>query len=303
MTESVPDPAVPSDPSEIAALSREIIEGRTDALRMLFAAQDASAPILIWDPQARDLRHPVIRSFAAELRKLCGDDGRLTLAAFGAADLAHYKGWMMVLAPLRDAEGAPVDFTYLHYGDEVAATYGRDMSGRRTSEIGGYISSFFRALYQAVIARGQWVKSLHEPPSDVFARIWRRLIVPLYDTAGEVAQLLVLNVADNDLRAGLEAVPDPVMVVRQNGNVTFANRAARSLFGERQFLGAAISLEAYSGLVLDLSQPQDAVVDRRMLTEETQIGVNNNLIVHFRVTRSVIYYRDQLYYLVIAKPE
>ena len=293
-----------TDPdAQIAALSEDLVAGRTDGLRLLFAAQQASAPILIWDPQQRDLRHPVIQSFAAEMGKLRDAEGRVSLDAYDAADLSGYGGWLMLLEPILDADGAPVDYTYLHYGDEIAGTYGRDMTGRRTSEIGGYISTFFRALYRSVIDRGEWVKSLHEPPSDVFARIWRRLIVPLYDADGTVRRLVVLNVADNDLRAGLEAVPDPVMVVRQNGYVTFANRAARSLFGERQFLGEATTLEAYSGLVLDLSAPQDAVVDRRMMTEETQIGVNNDLIVHFRVTRSVIYYRDQLYYLVIAKPE
>lgn len=299
----MPDPSPSGDDTRIPDLSEALVAGRTDALRVLFAAQDASAPILIWDPQQRDLRHPVIQSFAAELRGLRDGQGRVTLDAYETADLSGYSGWMMLLEPVCDAAGTPVDYTYLHYGAEVAATYGRDMTGRRTSEIGGYISTFFRALYQAVISRGEWVKSLHEPPSEVFARIWRRLIVPLYGADGEVARLLVLNVADNDLRAGLEAVPDPVMVVRQNGNVTFANRPARSLFGERQFLSEAISLEAYSGIVMDLSQPRESVVDRRMLTEETQIGVNNNLIVHFRVTRSVIYYREQLYYLVIAKPE
>lgn len=285
------------------ALTEELIDGRTDALRLLFAEQDASAPILIWDPQHRDLRHPVIRAFSTELRALCDAEGRVTLEAFEAADLAGYRGWLMLLEPIRDGDGDPVDFAYLHYGSEVAATYGRDMTGRRTSEIGGYISTFFTALYRAVIARGQWVKSLHEPPSEVFARIWRRLIVPLYDADGEVARIVVLNVADNDLRAGLEAVPDPVMVVRQDGNVTFANRAARSLFGERQFLNDAVSLSDYAGFEVDLNAPLDTMMERRMTTEETQIGVSNSLIVHFRVTRSVIYYREQLYYLVIAKPE
>jgi PAS domain-containing protein len=284
-------------------LTRDLIEGRTRSLREMFAAQGASAPILIWDPTDPDLRHPVVRAFAARLRGLCDGAGRLTLKAFEDADLTGYEDWMMLLDPVTDASGAAVDFRYAHYGSDVAANYGRDMTGRLTSDIGGYISVFFMALYRAAMARGAWVKSLHEPPSEVFARIWRRLIVPLYDPQGRIVRIAVLNVADNDLRAGLEAVPDPVMVVAQSGNVTFANRAARTLFGERRFMAEPVSLADYSGIVLDLSRPREQLLDRRVVTEETQIGVNNSLIVHFRVTRSVIYYRDQLYYLVIAKPE
>ncbi|WP_424976322.1 PAS domain-containing protein [Dinoroseobacter sp. S124A] len=288
---------------ETAALAAELVEGRTEMLRHLFAAANATSPIVIWDPFDRDLKHPVVRAFASTLRPIADAQKRVTQAALDAADLSGFSDWMMRLEPIRDADGSVRDFRYLHYGSEIAASYGRDMTGGYTSEIGGHISSFFAALYHAVLGRGEWVKSIHEPPSEVFARIWRRLIVPVYDAAGEIVQIAVLNVADNDLRAGLEAVPDPVMVVRQNGNVTFANGAARALFGERRFLSDPVTLEAYSGIVLDLSQPRDSVLDRRVHTEETQVGVNNSLIVHFRVTRSVIFYREQLYYLVIAKPE
>lgn len=288
---------------ETGALAAELEEGRTEMLRHLFAAANATSPIVIWDPMDRDLKHPVVRAFATKLRSITDAEGRLTQSALEAADLAGFNDWMMLLEPLRDANGAVRDFRYSHYGSEIAASYGRDMTGRCTSEIGGHIAAFFAALYQAVLARGEWVKSIHEPPSEVFARIWRRMIVPVYDATGDIVRIAVLNVADNDLRAGLEAVPDPVMVVRQNGNVTFANGSARELFGERRFLSDPVTLEAYSGIVLDMSQPRDSVLDRRVHTEETQIGVNNSLIVHFRVTRSVIFYREQLYYLVIAKPE
>jgi PAS domain-containing protein len=295
----VPAGAEPS----IESLTQDLIEGRRRRLREMFSAQGASTPIVIWDPSDPDLRHPVVRAFAARMRGLRDADGRMSVAAFEEADLAGFEDWMMVLETVLNASGAAVDFRYLHYGSDIAANYGRDMTGQLTSDIGGYISVFFTALYQAVMARGDWVKSMHEPPSEVFARTWRRLIVPLHDGEGHVVRIAVLNVADNDLRAGLEAVPDPVMVVAQSGNVTFANRAARSLFGERRFLADPVSLAEYSGIVLDLSQPRESLLDRRVVTEETQIGVNNSLIVHFRVTRSVIYYRDLLYYLVIAKPE
>ncbi|MEM1078823.1 MAG: PAS domain-containing protein [Pseudomonadota bacterium] len=288
---------------DTGALAAELVDGRTEMLRHLFAAANATSPIVIWDPFDRDLKHPVVRAFASTLRAIADRDKRVTQSALEEADLTGFFDWMMLLEPIRDAKGAIRDFRYMHYGSEIAASYGRDMTGHCTSEIGGHIAAFFAALYQAVLTRGEWVKSIHEPPSEVFARIWRRMIVPVFDPAGEIVQIAVLNVADNDLRAGLEAVPDPVMVVRQNGNVTFANVAARNLFGERRFLSDPINLEDYSGIVLDMSQPRDSVLDRRVHTEETQVGVNNSLIVHFRVTRSVIFYREQLYYLVIAKPE
>lgn len=289
--------------THVRDLTEDLIAGRSRGLRALFSAQKASTPLLIWDPQDQDLRHPVVRAFAARMRDLRDASGMVSLATFEAADLSGFDEWMMVLDPVTNAAGETVDFRYRNYGAEVVANYGRDMTGRLTSEIGGYIAVFFTALYLAVMARKQSVKSMHEPPSEVFARIWRRLIVPLHDADGRVVRIAVLNIGDNDLRAGLEAVPDPVMVVQQDGHVTFANRSARTLFGERGFLGDPISLAEYSGIVLDLSQPRESMLDRRVITEETQIGVHNSLIVHFRVTRSVIYYRDRLYYLVIAKPE
>lgn len=296
--------ALPIDSEALVrTLTDELVAGRSRGLRALFSAQKASAPLLIWEPQDQDLRHPVVRAFAARLRELRDPGGNVRLETFERADLSGFEDWMMILDPVANASGEAVDFRYRHYGSEVTANYGRDMTGRLTSEIGGYVAVFFKALYRAVMARGEWVKSMHEPPSEVFARIWRRLIVPLHDADGQVVRIAVLNIADNDLRAGLEAVPDPIMVVQQDGTISFANRSARTLFGERRFLADPISLAEYSGIVLDLTQPRETMLDRRVITEETQIGVHNSLIVHFRVTRSVVYYRDRLYYLVIAKPE
>ncbi|MEN0002413.1 MAG: hypothetical protein AAF940_16170, partial [Pseudomonadota bacterium] len=134
-------------------------------------------------------------------------------------DIHPFSPWVMVLEPVPEQS----DFRYLKYGTEIAAMFGRDMTGHCTSEIGGHISDFFVALYAAVIIRKQSVLSVHEPPSGVFATVWRRLIYPLLDENGEVHMIAAVNVPDNELSAGLEALPDPALVTRQDGVLMYAN--------------------------------------------------------------------------------
>jgi PAS domain-containing protein len=289
------DAAPARPPLALDGLARDLAAGRTDTLGALFGRHGAAAPVVIWAPTEADFAHPAIRAFARLCIAAMDDMGRVPRAAFEAADLSHVRDWLMLV----DVEGAGADFRYAHYGAEIRATYQRDMTGACASAIGGHVSAFFVALYRAALARRQWALSLHEPPPEVFARRWQRLIVPL-DEGGRITRFAVLNVAENELRMGLEALPDPMLVARADGGMLFANRAARRIFGERSFQQAPVSLPAYSGLDIRLGEADGGLPATRR--DSRAIAVADALIVHFTVTTSPLYYRDRLCWLVALRP-
>ncbi|WP_139840058.1 PAS domain-containing protein [Pseudoruegeria sp. SK021] len=291
-------PPVPkADGQAILRLSHELSAGRTDTVGALFASQGARSPLVVWDPCLADLNHPTLRSFLKAAHRERDPSGRILDRWADSAEFAAYSDWMMIVSP---ADGQ-IDFRYDHYGREIAAAYGQDMTGRLTSEIGGHIALFFSALYQAVSRRNQIVSSEHEPPKQVFVRVWRRLVVPLYDSQGAFSRLAVINLADNDLRAGLDVLPDAVLVVEPDGKVCFANRPAVELFGPARDLVPGMTLAEFTGLEIDLPKsPADAVLNR-MERQVRHLVVRNAMIVALQLSIGATMYRDNPLFIVSAR--
>ena len=283
--------------AEVERIASDLTAGSTDSAARLFAANAAGAPVVVWEPSSADLRHPVLRSFA----RLCaeGAAGAAPLAPdrFAALDLSAVSDWLMVLERTPDGR----DLRYAHYGREIAAVYGRDMTGHRTSEIGGHVSVFFLALYEAAARRRRWVYSMHEPPAQIFARSWRRLIVPVEAPDGGVGAFATVNVPDDELRPGLEAVPDPVLLLDEAGHIRFANTAAQVLFGMRSFSGEDVGLDAYCGFTLDLSH--DPIAGCARTVESRAVAHFGNMVVQFAVTHRGILHRDRVCHVVVIKPD
>lgn len=98
---------------------------------------------------------------------------------------------LMLLEILR-VDAFTFDYRYRVYGADIAASYGRDMTGRLASEFPEGIYKFFSELYETAIIRKMVILSLHAPPMTVNVKKWERLIFPLGDP--EVRWLLVANI-------------------------------------------------------------------------------------------------------------
>lgn len=258
----------------------------------LFARNETSSPVVVWNPSRFDISHPVVTKFFEFMQT-----GGAAVDLLAEAEPPHFfEPWMMVLEPVRNR----MDFYYVKYGSEIAGIFGRDLTGYHTSDIGGHISEFFIALYSAVVIRKQSVLSVHVPPASVFASVWRRLIFPLLDDNGNVSKIAAVNVPENDLQAGLEALPDPALVIKESGLLMYANKSARRIFGEpalpRQLLVDYCDME--------IELPFDAASYATGVSSEVsqKIGLRNQILVHFEVRTSATFFRGSPYFIVQLKP-
>ena len=277
-------------------LTKTLTDLDYSAVSDLFAQNETGAPTVLWNPSPFDITHPIIKSFSEFML----DEGGLSKSSeeFEIPPLSNrsFAPWIMILEP----EPTHPDFRYLQYGAEIAAMFGRDMTGRYTSEIGGHISEFFVALYSAVVIRKQSVLSVHVPPQGVFATVWRRLIFPLMDDFGEVCAIAAVNVPDNELCSGLEALPDPALVTQQNGLLMYANASARRLFGEPVLPRAHIS--DYCDMNIELPANAESFAKAESSTMSQTIGSRNQIVVHFELRTSATFFRGTPYFICQLKP-
>lgn len=288
-------PATQSD--DILRLSFELSAGRTDTIGLLFGAEGARAPIVVWDPGPADLEHPLLRNFLHAAHAARDADGRVPLAWIDSPEFAMFSDWTMVLTPVTGLS----DFHYDHYGPEIARAYGKDATGGRTSDFSGHIASFFLALYQAVIRRGQIASSEHEPPLQVFVRTWRRVIVPVFAPDGTVAKIAAINIPDNELRAGLDALPDAILVVDPTGRVCFANKPAFEFFEHSGTLAPGKTLSEFTGLDVQLPETPDDAIRGGPGHAVRHLVVRNSVIVPVQVTIGATLYRDTTFYIVSVR--
>lgn len=276
-------------------VAESLVPDRADAVRKLFNDAGARAPEVIWSPQPNELRNPLLRSFY-ELCARHSVNGRVPESAIRVEDFGGLAEWLMLLQPVDGGK----DFEYLHYGASVAQNFGADMTGKRTSEFGGHISTFFLGLYRAVIRRNEWAYSEHEPPKEVFVRLWQRLIVPLYDDSESVSRILVLNVPDNELRAGLELMVDPVFVLRGDESTVYYNRAAQILFGI-QSDASRRTLEDLTGIPLEIRHSPEDMLSQHKIEDSVRLTIREAIVERLVMTVSATQHRDEAFYVVVMR--
>ncbi len=280
----------------VCALTKTLSEMDFGAVSDLFAQNESGSPSVLWNPSVFDISDPIIKSFA-EFMEAPGIDAYLLSEGIPFQGETHaFEPWIMVLEPTSDH----LDFRYLKYGFEIAAMFGRDLTGDHTSDIGGYISEFFIALYSAVMLRKQCVLSVHVPPPGVFATAWRRLICPLMDDLDRVRMIAAVNVPDNDLRAGLEALPDPAFVTQMDGTMMYANASAQKLFGEPSLPRRQLS--EFCEISIELPSDIEGFARAKSSTISQTIGSRNQVLVHFELRVSATFFRGTPYFIVQLKP-
>ena len=241
---------------DLDMLAGSLVFGRVEQIAELFSAHHKRAPLIIWSPSKNELPHPAIRAFAAACLSMGDGRQRLKAEQFDVGKLHNLSKWLMII----DVCDGGSDFMYTHYGENIAKFYRTDMTGRRTSQFGGYISAFFSSLYRAAMIRKDWVLSEHEPPDSIFVRRWCRLAIPLTDGLGEVVRFAVLNIPENELRGALDAVPGPSMVANSDMMLVYANAAARDLLEHLGEAEPASPLTKVFGASLDVEESPTALL-------------------------------------------
>jgi PAS domain-containing protein len=104
-----------------------------------------------------------------------------------ASRISFFRRDLMILRPLPDG-----DWRYEHYGANIAAIAGFDMTGRKVSDFQGPMRDFYLALYARVCRERRPLGSVHRLGQFGETPLWERLILPVRD--GEaISGLYVVN--------------------------------------------------------------------------------------------------------------
>lgn len=282
--------------SAIDLIAASFAPAAPNFVRQMFNAAGARAPDIIWSPTDVEIRNPLLREFAAICRALAREDGTLP---DGDIDLDHFgelKEWIMLIEPVAGEN----DFIYTYYGEGISQNYGRDMTGHRSSEFAGHVGTFFSGLYSAMIERGETVYSEHEPPQNVFVRAWHRYIIPRVNDAGETTGFLALNVPENELRAGLELMIDPVMVLTADEKIVYANRAAQAMF-KLPAVRHDEAFEPITGMSLNVPHSPVEMLAKHRVEDSVQLTIRDTIVERLVMTVSAAQYKDTAYYVVVMR--
>ena len=268
------EPKLPQGPSEEVdpdILAGSLVFGRMELVSELFTQLHKRPPMVIWSPTIQELPGPVLQGFAKACLRMSDGAQYIADTQFDVSQISAFSRWLMIVDVVNRGE----DFTYAYYGAGIAKYFKTDMSGRRTSEFGGFVSEFFSALYRAAMIRKHNVFSQHEPPQDVFVRCWDRLIFPIVDSVGDVVRFAVLNLARNELRAGLDAVPTPCMVADREMMLVHANPAAENLLTCLGASRATLSLKEIFGVSIAIdATPAKLVATQRMVMQSVRFPMS-----------------------------
>lgn len=181
------------DRALIAALADDIAEAR-EARRLAdyFAGNGAPSPRLVWNPGADELPAGPLQFLAGYWRERAAGGAPPPFGIVDPLALKPALGYIMLL----DVLDGGWDYRYRIYGSEIASRFGRDLTGRHTSDITrtAYTGNFYIAAYRAVLARREPLFTVSSSPSYVAAVDWWRLSLPLADSAGAITRILVGNV-------------------------------------------------------------------------------------------------------------
>lgn len=278
-------------------IARDFAAGGGETLRTLFLGFGAPEPRIVWSPDDLYFDDPILRRAGVVLRAMAGPDGRLMADAVNLQALDELRDWLVVLT----VEPGGV-YRYRHYGRLILEHHGVDMTGRTTAEIEEPIGHYLTAFYRAVEQRGEWALSEARPPRDsTFVTNWIRLMVPLHSEDGKVAAFVTISVPVSPLRAGLELMVDPVLVVDEALVVRFANTAARRMFSLPFPAVPPVSLETATGLRIDVPFSAEEMLARQEVIDRLELLPRDGVIERFAVTVSAASQRDSAFYVVVLR--
>lgn len=269
---------------------------RGEDFREAFAASGFGQPLIIWAPGTRDIRRPELRAIAQDCLSIQSAEGKISEAAFARFDLGGLADHLALASPLGNGTG----FRFDAFGSGLHSSRSRDLTGLSVDALDPPISTLVNAIFDTARRSGAMAFSVHEPSRGVFARTRSSLTVPLSDADGRASRIAMITMEDNDLRPGLDALPDPVFVIRPDQSLAFANAAATTLFGALP-IPQRETLVSYCGIALDLHEADGA--SHVTHHESRAATVCDRLVVHFQITARQLLFREALYYIVVLRPE
>lgn len=179
----------------LAQHGRDLAADQPSSLVRRFLAAGVPAPRFVWSPEPQALPTERLVRLLVYWRGLFQGDVLPRATAIDPADMRFILGHVMLV----DVVDGGADFAYRLYGSKIAASVGRDITGRRVSSLaadfGEHLALYFGASFHAAFLRREALYTEHVAASpDSPVERWQRLILPLAAADGSIQRLLVGNV-------------------------------------------------------------------------------------------------------------
>ncbi len=264
-----------------------------ESVAQLFKNQLARAPWIVWSPERRDITHPMVRRFYDRCETLPAAKGGV---AETDVDLDHFGSladWMTVVRVDPESDR----LTYAVYGQSLRRIAGRDMTGLSPADLRHYNGEFVTAVYLAARNRNLIVLTEHEPAPDVFVHRWQRLIVPMH-SGGAVTGFLTMGAPENEMRAGLEIISDPVFVMDADQRIFFVNRAGAELFDVSQTDAHGRTFFDVSGISIEIEKSPMELSGADVVQDQLRLPAESGLSDSFLVTIGATLHRGTPFYVL-----
>lgn len=185
------------------------------------------------------------RAHAPEIGDLLARFARCAQAQAGAPHealseelLAEFGDELMIVTPSGDG-----DYSYVHYGREIARVVGASRLGDRVSRMTPQVARFTTACYDRALADGAPAYTVHRSLKTIRVRLWERLALPTTARNGDRFLIVFsrpLHFREELLATVLDTSPSGIVALRairdREGNVeraviVTANRRAVTLAG------------------------------------------------------------------------
>ena len=224
-----------------------------------FDAQNVPPPVILFDPQDSAMGSGHLQLFARiSDRKATRPGGAIPRSAFRLEDYGSMADFMAVVerkdAPVAERQG----WTFAYSGAEIDFAQTEILSGQPVSCLSSSSATLMSEVWNhAARDHGARALTVHSSPREMLQSDWTVLSIPLLAEVGSslrVDGFVLYARASNLFSAGLDAVPDPVVIVDADRTVCMVNEAARHVFGAAEGSGTqAPTLVEYTHSDLELS--------------------------------------------------
>jgi hypothetical protein len=133
------------------------------------------------------LRHPQLKDLYQFWLSLCEDETLPMAADLDPADLRPWIDNLVVLDVSVDGNA----FTYAYYGRSFSNAFNADKIGQSIDDLPGDQAGLLKAEYDRVVRERLPTTRVYTADFDGQTQTWERLVLPLFDSQGEVEKLLV----------------------------------------------------------------------------------------------------------------
>lgn len=178
----------------LAQHGRDLAADQPDSLVQLFLKAGVPAPRFVWSPAPESLPTERLARLHLYWRSLSEGDALPRATAIDPAEMRFILGYVMLVDVVDDG----ADFAYRLYGSKIAASVGRDLTGRRVSSLADdferHLALYFGASFHAAFLRREPLYTEHAATPDRPSERWQRLLLPLTAADGSIQRFLVGNI-------------------------------------------------------------------------------------------------------------